>query len=57
LFYSVPEDLTSTSVIIDNTTYQRLSHAARLKPKEAREKEIEESKRNRDAIEVYFNFY
>jgi hypothetical protein len=50
--YSVPEDSTCTSVIIDGSTYQRLSHAARLRPKETREQEIEETKRNRDTVEV-----
>ncbi len=55
MFYSVPEDPTCTSVIIDGGTYQRLSQAARLKLREDREHEIEESKRNRDLIEVYFN--
>lgn len=51
---SVPEDPTCTSVIIDGATYQRLSHAAHLKPKQAREQEVEESKQNRDFIEVDF---
>ena len=53
---SVPEDPTCTSVIIDGATYQRLSNAARFKPKEARELEIEESKTNRNSIEVHLNF-
>ncbi|CAF1525130.1 unnamed protein product [Rotaria magnacalcarata] len=51
----VPEDPTCTSVIIDGSTYQRLSHAASLKPKEAREHEISESKRNRDSVEDELN--
>ncbi len=51
-FYSVPEDSTRTSVILDGATYQRLSQAARLRPKEVREREIEESKQTRDEIEV-----
>lgn len=49
---SVPEDPTCTSVIIDGATYQRLSQAANLRPKETREQEVEEAKRNRDSIEV-----
>jgi len=53
-YSSVPEDSTRTSLILDSSTYQRLSHASRIKPKEAREHEIEESKRNRDLIEVCF---
>ncbi len=51
--HSVPEDATRTSVILDGATYQRLAQAARSRPKLIREQEIEESKRNRDAIEVY----
>jgi hypothetical protein len=39
-------------VILDSATYQRLAQAARSRPKLVREQEIEESKRNRDVIEV-----
>ncbi len=52
VLYSIPEDVTRTSVILDGSTYQRLSQAARSRPKLIREQEIVESKRNRDAIEV-----
>ena len=56
--YSVPEDSTCTSVIIDGATYQRLAHAARSNPKEAREHDIEQSKRNQQWVEVYYSdFY
>ncbi|CAF3721300.1 unnamed protein product [Rotaria sp. Silwood1] len=51
----VPEDPTCTSVIIDGATYQRLSHAAHLRPKEIRENEIAESKQNRDSVEEELN--
>ena len=39
-------------MILDSSTYQRLAQAARTRPKLVREQEIEESKRNRDTIEV-----
>lgn len=52
--FSIPEDVTRTSVILDNATYHRLSQAARSRPKQAREHEVEESKRTRDEIEVSF---
>ena len=39
-------------MIIDGSTYQRLAHAARSNPRELREHEIEESKHNRESIEV-----
>lgn len=44
--------MTRTSVILDSATYQRLSQAARSRPKQAREQEVEESKRTREEIEV-----
>jgi hypothetical protein len=53
---SVPEDPICTSVIIDGATYQRLSHGARSDPKEAREHDVVEAKRNRDWIEVDLTF-
>jgi len=52
--FSVPEDPTCTSVIIDGATYQRLAQAARSNPKETRERDIEESKRNQQSIEVFY---
>jgi hypothetical protein len=57
VLYSIPEDVTRTSVILDGSTYQRLSQAARSRPKLIREQEIVESKRNRDTIEVDRLFY
>jgi hypothetical protein len=60
-YFSVPEDPTSTSVILDNTTYQRLSQAARSNPKEVHERDIQQTKRNQELIEVNhllkINFY
>jgi hypothetical protein len=53
----VPEDSSCTSVVIDGATYQRLSHAARFNPKDARANDIEESKRNQQWIEVYYPDY
>ena len=44
--------MTQTSVILDGATYQRLAQAARSRPKQTREQEVEESKRTRDEIEV-----
>jgi hypothetical protein len=51
-YFSVPEDPTSTSVILDNTTYQRLAQAARSNPKETHERDIQQTKRNQELIEV-----
>ena len=56
VYFSIPEDVTRTSVILDSSTYQRLSQAARSRPKQAREHEVEESKRTRDEIEVQRDF-
>ena len=50
--FRVPEDSTTTSVIIDGATYHRLAHAARTNPKEIRQQEVEESKQHREWIEV-----
>ncbi|CAF0818971.1 unnamed protein product [Adineta steineri] len=48
----VPEDKTSSSVIIDSATYERLAHAARNRPKDVRENEFRESIRLRDSIDT-----
>ncbi|CAF0738678.1 unnamed protein product [Adineta steineri] len=47
----VPEEQPCTSVIINDATYQRLAHAARNNPKDAREYNIEETKRNQQWLE------
>ena len=57
VFESVPEDPTSTSVIIDGATYQRLARAVRSNPKEIRQREIEESKQNQEWIEVFISLF
>lgn len=49
---SVPEDPTCTSVILDRTTYQRLSEAARTNPRQTRQQDLEQSKYNQQQIEV-----
>ena len=53
--FSVPDDQTTTSVIIDGATYNRLSHAARFNPKEARQHEIDEAKQSREWVEVHID--
>ena len=52
IYFSVPEDQTCTSVILDGATYQRLAQAARSNPKEIRERDIVETKRNDERVEV-----
>ncbi|CAF1466282.1 unnamed protein product, partial [Adineta ricciae] len=48
----VREEPTSSSIVIDNGTYERLAHAARNRPKEVRENDLRDSKRFRESVDA-----